>query len=289
MATGLDVAAGALGIVGLAQQLAQSLLKIRSFCKDVKEAPIELQETISSLERASRLLIRLDEPDTGAAITSGGSNADVFRDSLELCKDATNRIAVLSSELQRRMNHKRFRSSVKVVRKKRDFKSMLEKLDRSKADLNMAYSMYTNARRKAEHKTICRRFDEERHTQLVIMETVRTLTRPHVRDDGDLDPDSAEERTKGKPKKSRALGTETSVMVQIRLPLWLCQYAWDIAVQRAGGTWTASLKTYRIVDFDSGDLSEIFEVDDVDGIRKLLQERQLSIHDQDEHGALCLV
>jgi hypothetical protein len=45
------VAAGIIGVVGAAQQLSQAIVNIRRFCKDVRNAPQELWDTLGEIER----------------------------------------------------------------------------------------------------------------------------------------------------------------------------------------------------------------------------------------------
>ena len=49
MATGIDIVAGTLEIVGVVQQPRHSAYAIKDFCRNVKNAPSELQETIDQV------------------------------------------------------------------------------------------------------------------------------------------------------------------------------------------------------------------------------------------------
>ena len=55
MAEPLSVTASVFGVVAFGQQLAQSIVKIRQFCKDAKNAPAELQELLDELEDIYRI------------------------------------------------------------------------------------------------------------------------------------------------------------------------------------------------------------------------------------------
>ena len=107
MSIGLDAIAGSLGIVGVAQQLLQSILKIAAFCEDVKDAPVETKDTIDSIENTGRILIRLSESDAESSRAS--SNEDVFWTSFELFKKALERVAVLAIEMGREIATRRHR------------------------------------------------------------------------------------------------------------------------------------------------------------------------------------
>ena len=270
MAAGLDVAAGALGIVGIAQQLAESVCKVRAFYKDVRDAPVALLDTISSLENVSMILLKLAEEQTVSpyAIASQG----IFCASLVLCQRAVEHVASVATELQRDVGQKRYRTGTRLVLKRRDTKAMLERLDRSKIDLLLAYSMHADARRAREAQ----------QNQAQVMAFVRTLPERDARVAARRGSGSIEHSPRTPRKHSSVRAVERIGGVRIRLPLWLCRYAWDVAFERASGRWTMSLSTSRIFGMDVYDFCMS---GDLDGIRGLLEKRQLSIHDTDYSGS----
>lgn len=268
MAAGLDIAAGALGIVGIAQQLAESVYKIHAFYKDVRDAPAELLDTIASLEHVSNILIRLAEEQQVAPNTIACQG--IFYASLELCQRAVERVATVATELQKDLRQKRYRTGIKFVLKRRDTKAMLERLDRSKIDLLLAYSMYTDARRASEAE----------NKQAQIMAIVETLS---VRDIKTAAEEGQEpEQLHRLPRKSSSARTVERIGgVRVRLPFWMRQYACDVAFERASGRWTVSLSTSRVFDFG---VWYMVRTGELDRIRDLLERRQLSIHDTTEDG-----
>lgn len=140
---GLEVAAGALGIIGVSQQVAQSARKIRAFCKDVQEAPTELRELTQSLETLSRILIRLGEVVAATSTTDQVCpDVDLLRESLQTCQHIAERTSVFVGEAHQNMGKRRYRGSCAFVMKKRELKAMLEKLDRSKSDLSIALAIF---------------------------------------------------------------------------------------------------------------------------------------------------
>lgn len=272
MATGLDIVAGSLGIIGVAQQLTTSIIKIKSFCKDVKDAPEELLDTISSIENFNNILMRLGEHQDRRLQQM--KNDYLLHESVALCEKATDRIASLANHLQLGIERRTYRGSIKAVLKKKEVKAMLEKLDRSKFDLHFAYSLFTEACRQDDAKDIRRYFEEDRdqRTQILLNAANRALC--GAKDDEDR----ASEKVIS-ANKSRTYSGQRFRTSRIRLPGWLCRYAWDVAFVRASGQWTVSLKAFKIIDH-SHPVRKLIRHDDVSGIRRLLEDRQLSVHDQ---------
>jgi hypothetical protein len=184
MAAGLDVAAGALGIAGVAGQLASSILKIKNFCKSVKNAPEELLDTIASVENFSKILIRLGEGQTRAL--DDMKNGDILRECLGMCKRSADRIATLAMELQLEMQYHSKRGAVKVALKQTTVNAMLQKLDCSKIDLQVAYIMFTDACRRQEYDVIKQYMSEERKERMHLFRLTSSVVqyRDSADDDG---------------------------------------------------------------------------------------------------------
>ena len=279
MAACLDIMAGSLGVIGGAQQLAASIFKIKDFCKDVKNAPEELLDTIRSMENFSKILMRLDEGQMGdRSETKDGS---VFQQRLRISRQAADGVASLTMDLQLNVHCMRSRGAVKTVLKQREIKLMLEKLDRSRIDLQFAYTMYTDARRRHEYEAIKYYMNEERNERMQIL--VATAAVSQLQDNAnDEDKDSTAQlgRISSDPASQSAKWAHTT---RIRLPIWLCRYVWDLAFAHACGQWTVALKTFKILELGHDAYGMIMK-DDVGGIRGLLERRQLSIHDEFSSG-----
>ena len=275
MAEPLSVVASGMGVAAFALQLAQSVTKIKKFCADVKNAPGELQEILDQIENISTIMARLGREETHSP--SSSMNEDILQGSLQICQKAVDRISALASDLQDEMKSRRLRTSVRTVLKQDTIEKMLAKLDRSKTDLHIAYSMYTDARRMKELENLRRCIGEMRDGQIQMMDYTRTVSMHHP---------EAEDKNMPNPKRrhsTRRKAMECSQTLHIQLPRWLCQYAWDVAFVRASGCWTVSLRSFRVLGNDRA-IWDVFYEDDVDGIRDLLDRRQLSIHDQTGAG-----
>lgn len=265
MATGLEPAAGIVGIVGVSYQVAQSLFKIRAFCKDVREAPADLQKLTASLENVSRILIRLDEAVRSSPASTLNTNGDILRSSLRGCYDATAEISTFVSNVHQKLSKRKYRTSCSLVLKRREIKMMLENLDRSKADLALAFSMFASA-------------DAMEYRQELYRKGSSARTNPHK--------PAALGYFKDEEREQLGSGIVLSSIgpsLRFALPEWLCEYAWAIHWQRAAGRWTMSLTTFRRLDPGSGALMHCLN-GDFESVRRLLEERRLSVHDECASG-----
>lgn len=268
MASGLEIAAGAIGIIGVSQQVVQTAFKARTFCKEVKDAPTELRELTQSLETLSRILIRLREtipPETWNS-QLGPSNVDILQASLQACHDDAARISILISDAHRMLEKKRFRGSCTLVSKKREIHSMLEKLNRSKADLSLAYSIYASSN--IMDCAVSRAPASQMHGEALL--------------ENDTSRCSASQRLDLRRSRIDAASSR-SMSLRLSLPRMLCKTAWEIALLQAAGQWTLSLKTYRVLDVNSPAIDMCYR-GNLTGIRQMLESRALSVRDQSADG-----
>lgn len=288
MTTGLDIAAGAIGIVGVAQQLTNSIFSIKRFCRQVKNAPEELRDTLDQIENMGNTMARLE----GEVLsdTAVDASQEVFKASMKLRQKAVERISMLASQLQSTAKWARVRAGVKIVLNQDVLKDMLERLDRSKADLHFAYSMYTDACRRREFESLRRYLEEERNGQVQLIDHARMVAVPCSEAETGSIPDNEERRVNhGRLGKSSGAALVLNTVIHIRLPFWLCQYAWDVAFQRSSGYLTMSLKSFRVLEWDNP-VWEMISTGDITSVRDLFGRRQISIHDETPEGdSLCSV
>ena len=273
MAEVVGVVASAVGIAAFGQQLASSILKIKGFCEDVKDAPKELRDVLDQIENISNIMSRLGRVEDTATVTEVD---DIFQASAQLCRTAIGRISTLAQELEEEMTRSRVRGSVRTVLKMKTLEKLIAKLERNKADLLIAHSMYTDIRKSKELERLHRCVEEMREGQMQIIQYVQTISSQPM--DFPAQPEAHQPIDRILLKRRSA----PSSKFYVRLPLWLCQYAWDVTFERASGCWNIALRSFRIVP-----CSTIFYLGyhgDIKRVRLLLEARQLSVHDQDEYG-----
>lgn len=264
----------AIGLGAFTQQLTLAIVRLKSFCKDIKNAPTEVQETLHRMNGLAAILERFDKEQDDIATFS--ADREMFRCSIRLCKQVLERILSLTAELEAAMKTRKFRTSFKTALQREAMDKMLQKLDRSKMDLLIAYSLYSDARQRTH---VC---SLSQNSAIDNQSTHCTGLKDH-RDT--LTSQESEENRTVKPEQYELTPAleQPANELQIRLPRWLCEYAWNVAMQKSSGCWKLSLTTFRIVPISHPAL-RLCRKGDVEGIKSLLERRELSIHDQFESG-----
>jgi hypothetical protein len=80
---------------------------------------------------------------------------------LGICKKAADHIATLAVDLQLQLQCGENRAAVKFVLKQKTIDAMLKKFDRSKLDLQLAYTIFSDVCRRQEHDLIKQYMSEE--------------------------------------------------------------------------------------------------------------------------------
>ena len=269
----MGVVASVVGIAAFGQQLAASILKMKRFCEDVKDAPEELRVTLDRIENISNIMTRLGYLEQTSQTTEVD---DIFQASIHLCQSAVGRISALAQELEDELRRKRLSGSMRAVLKKKTLEKLLISLERNKADLLIAQSMYADVRKSRELERLHKCVEEMRYGQLQMIEYTRTLSsqRQECAEEHQL----CRQTRHATPRK----GSDRSRKIRVRLPLWLCHYAWDLAFERAGGCSNISLRPFRIVTRFDPFMSAVNG--NIKHVQQMLEARQLSIHDQNEQG-----
>ncbi|KAM0707437.1 hypothetical protein Q7P35_004082 [Cladosporium inversicolor] len=122
MAVAFGIAAGAVGVVSLSIQLAESLQKIEELIEEIEI----IQDILSDLELGSQ-----------SANAASGIN---MQPCMKVAQRAAKNFVTFSSELQSRVKKSKCRGSVRFDLSRDDINRMLDNLERTKSSLNLAYS-----------------------------------------------------------------------------------------------------------------------------------------------------
>ena len=269
MAEVVGVIASAISIAGFAQQLAKSVVAIKRTLANVKHAPDELRETLEELASISDIMIGIRDEESINFVD--GAPSTTLKQSLSLCQRATRRVCDLAEELEKGLGRRR--TKIKIVLKQETFGKMLNRLDRSKADLSLAYLLYSNACTAREHELISNRMIDIQADQAQAIPINQPPGPPAPRNDSKTKP-TARRQVYQPQRESRA-------RYRIRLPPWMSQYPWEIAFHTACGSWTTSLRTFRVLKYNS-DVIQMCMRGDLETLKLRLQERQLSLNDEDD-------
>lgn len=150
MAEAFGIAAGAIGVVSLSIQLAESLQKVKSFYAAAKDAPPQIEELIEEIETMQDILSDLESGTQSANIASSTN----MQRCIKVAQRATKSFVSFSSELQSRVKKSRFRGSVKFALSQEDIRQMLDQLERTKSSLNLVYNLYQQATAEDRHAAL---------------------------------------------------------------------------------------------------------------------------------------
>lgn len=120
MAEPFSIATGAIGVVSLAIQLLHSAYKLRRFFRDVRNAPKELLETITYIDK---LVHQLDSiRHEGRRYPGDGPAYDGLATHIKDCEACTRELLGFVNEIYTSTTTKKTWSSIKAVDKKETIK-----------------------------------------------------------------------------------------------------------------------------------------------------------------------
>ena len=99
---------------------------------------------------------------------------DVLQASLNSRGRVVSRVAGLAIELQSEIKRRKHRGSVKAVIERRNMDAMIARLERRRADLHFAYSLYVEARGHKQVEYIRRYMEEVRQSKVRLINCTQT-------------------------------------------------------------------------------------------------------------------
>lgn len=274
MATAVGLTASVLGIAAFAQQLTSAIVTIKRFVDDVKDAPEELRDVLDQVENFGKTMMELNVE----ATRDCEEDADIhgaFTSSLNLCRQAADRVSRLALQLEEDIRKRGLRGGIHAVFKQKTLEAMLRKLDRSKADLHMAHSIYeATCQRRALRKL--QQLLEAKSSSAVVGE----ISSNTIEIVGTVDESQGSSALGPLRRPRKRLGR-----IRLKLPTWISESVWEAALSTASGRWDLSFAAFRVLDHKA-DLkvwSLIQEGREVE-IMAMLRRRELGLHDQDCDG-----
>ncbi|RMY54987.1 hypothetical protein D0865_04421 [Hortaea werneckii] len=124
----MEVAAGVVGIAGFGIQLAESVVKLKRFCSEVKGARRKLEGLTQELEVLVAVTKTLPQKQAGP---SGICNA--LEPSLSLCNSASGELARMIDGLLEKMKRSKLTGSLKAVIFDQEIGELVGKIERTKS------------------------------------------------------------------------------------------------------------------------------------------------------------
>jgi hypothetical protein len=269
MAEAFGVAAGAIGVVSLSIQLAESLHKVKGFYESVKNAPPQVAELIEEIEIMQDILGDLETGSQGASVAS----APTMRRCMKVAQGATKRFTVFATELQNRIKKSRFRGGIKFALNRDDIKQMLDQLERTKSSLNLAYKLYEQATARERHTALMQAVTSSHGIAVQQAQTVKVSL---------LTQDATIPAHSGR-QVSRLNLVTGKTLFRMTTPEWLSSTICQLQMTQSIAGLNVFLRTYGVVPRDA----PIFQAcrrGDVLGMQRLFDSRLASPFDRNENG-----
>ena len=256
----IRIAAGAIGVVSLSIQLAESLQKVKGFYTAVKNAPPQIEELIEEIEIMQDILSDLE---SGSQSANMASSANMQR-CMKIAQRATKSFATFSSELQIRAKKSRFRGGVKFALSRDDIKHMLDQLERTKSSLNLAYSLYQQATAEDRHAALISAVSLSQGVAVGTAQNTVTLER-------------------NLSQVSRRSVCDGRRLFQMTTPEWISNTIWQFEMRRSITGFNIMLRTYGVVSWDAP-IFVACRQGDVTEMKRLFDNKLASPFDRDIDG-----
>ncbi|RMY54988.1 hypothetical protein D0865_04420 [Hortaea werneckii] len=224
MAEALGVAAGALGIASFGIQLAESIVKLKRFCGEVKGVPRKLHRLTEELEIMTEALSTFTVDYEKLLATR-----NPVRKSLGLCEAAVKDLASTIKTLEDRLSRRKRISSIYAALRREEVDDLVENMERTRNLLDFVSRVYLEAQRQDELSSIlvyCRT-----HSYAASSSTGGTAVSQATADDGCV-AQQAIEAVHQPPVPASGTLVRPRVL-EYRAFWWLFSQAWELSVERA--------------------------------------------------------
>jgi hypothetical protein len=270
MAEAFGVAAGVFGVVSLSIQLAESVQKVKGFHANVKNAPPRLADLLDEIAEMSDLIKDLEHEQRSTSIVT----SPLMKRCIESSLKAVEYFATFSLELDTRVKRRKIGGRVKFALGQEEIERMLNRVERAKSLLTLAYMQYQTALQQHQHDQMLKTLQSLSLGQATLLQLVTpalTVQRP-VTSDTVIVPNQTKVSTKAK------------VLFGAHTPAWLSNNIWQIALNRSISGWEFTMRTYGVVAADAP-IIKACEVGDSLEMQRLFDTGEASPFDQTEYGA----
>ena len=144
MAEALGVVASGIAVGQLAGQITSSVIKLKGYWDQVKEAPEQIRQLLLEIDSLNLILRHIKDDLSIRDPTSGSICVD---QSLKLCKEGADELSNLVDELAEKIEGKsgwrKKARAAKVVLKKEDIKRLKRRMKNAVRLLSLAYQCHT--------------------------------------------------------------------------------------------------------------------------------------------------
>ncbi|KAF7890527.1 hypothetical protein EAF00_008842 [Botryotinia globosa] len=289
MAEALGIAGSAVGIISLAVQVGDGILKLKSFWNAVKDAPEEILYILDELDITHVLLTEIEDSLGSQTISPAAAR------SLRLCQKGVDILNKAIKELEDEMKRRKKWGGVRMVMKKELLEKMEKRLGRANSLMMMAHQNYIGMLSKSRVDEQVRLATQQFSEMVEIRNTLNSFnsaasivtTQQQISINTMTSSITSRGKTTSRSRSTKSLSKHQKILnAKLRLPFF--SGVWELcAYQQSVSGWTFTLRTYNVVD-SHAPIMEMARRGDVAGIQQLFQTRQASVFDVDQFGNTVL-
>ncbi|KAM0181855.1 hypothetical protein ACHAPF_001379 [Botrytis cinerea] len=253
MAEAFGVAASAVGIISLALQLGDGILKLKSFWGAVKDAPEEILYILDELDITHVLLTEIEDSLGSQTISPAAAR------SLRLCQKGVDILNNAVRELEGEMRRRKKWGGVKMVMKKELLEKMEKRLERANSLMMMAHQSYIESLNKSRHHEQVRLATQQFSEMVEIRNTLHSFNSAASTITTQQQTSNNTTSLLIKPSKGTTSGSRSTktlskhqkiLNAKLRLPFF--SGVWELcAYQQSISGWTFTLRTYNLVGYNA--------------------------------------
>lgn len=247
------------GAVSLGVQLAESVQKVKRFYNAMKDAPERLADIIDEFESLSDILTEI-EGDSASGNTIVGPK---LQRCVATCRKSVDKFTAYADGLESRMKRHSRRGSVKFAIKSESIETVISRLESSKSNLVLAYMMYREAIAGERAAQMQQQMESMAIGQALLLHQASVVP---------ATPSIPSNRFQQAPV------IRSTTITRLSTPTWLGRTVWELAIARAISGWTFSLRSWRVVPFETPAAQACFR-GDVLLLQEVLDRREASPFD----------
>ncbi|KAK5714150.1 hypothetical protein LTR15_011058 [Elasticomyces elasticus] len=316
MAEILGTVAGGIGLAGVAFQLTKAVVKLKDLCEMLRDAPIEIKRMVLDLERTSIMV----ELFANVTPSPAGLDPVLIQQCTDACLRAVADIMAIADELHNNMPRRQMWTSFRMVIGKDKLQRMFVRLDRCKGDLEKAHALYTAAQMRMDMQdrftslisvVQAQQQSTDRQFRMIVqLQAVDARYHDLATMDQSSQPHHVQHRSHATTKPilwypvRRAPGHNLGGNIQqhgkaskrrttptFESARWLWNYfarllsnVWKLSSRLAASGWDETLQCGRVLS-NKDPLWHVCINGDITGVRRLLVEHKITIHDENEDGS----
>ena len=261
--------AGGAGLLSLSIQLCESAVKLNRILQAAKDAPKRISRLVFGLETTAIALRELEHQRQ-----KSGYHGVVLIRCLSQCQESVAEIEELINKIEIQLGkNAKIRGRLYTVFKEPELKELLDKLDKARGSLELAYMMYIGEEQRqfheaqtqtlVEHNIMLRDLKDhittrsEEISQQLVLASERSKAQQKIVKRGEpsfqgtIGPKFRNDQTDVSAQATRRKMDGTVFRGRAYLPMFISRAVWDLGISRSQCGWTMHLRTYNTISNQS--------------------------------------